>query len=678
MKKSTIVVFNTLRTQAILLFITAVIIRAAEIAILKNAHFNDINTDWGFWVFLLSGEAFFILLYLLTAGVCLAIISVKFPVVYKIIFAFIYVILVALYITGAQFYYTTQMFLDHLIFYFSIPEIKTIIKTEVGNVYSEYASLYIISLLLTLIVLCIHFFRNRLNKWPVLLNIILTVFLLSALTGVFIPEDSLPSRDSKIVISKPHIFIRSVVNNFLPEDGISDLNTAVTKYREFYEFPHYSVHNEYPLLQSFDIKNNELGKYFNEFDGPPNIILIFCEGLSASFSGSNAFYGSLTPHMDSIFSRSLYWPNALSNTDRTHGVFANVLSSLPHGQERGVLNLRKKPYPEHFSLSKWLILAGYDGGFIYGGWAYFDNYEPFLRANYINKIYGKKFFQKNYKTSVFKPVEEYSWGIQDKDLFQNYFNLKIDDKLKPPYLGIFLTQSLHSPFEVPNQEKYINLARERFSKVNSDSALFERKKKIWASIIYADEAIGEFFKEFREHPEFSNSIILLVGDHNLHALPYKNDLDRFHVPLAIYSSKLKQAKVFKNIVAHTDIPGSLLKLIKPYLKDAALPSHSSWISQGLGTSNKFYAETPLFLGSFKGEITGMVNGRNLLLGNRFYQIEKGMKLTEIKNDERKEEFTDVLNAYRAINRYVLDKNKLMLPLDSMRFSNHKADFYFPK
>lgn len=69
---------------------------------------------------------------------------------------------------------------------------------------------------------------------------------------------------------------------------------------------------------------NVLGPFFKSPDAattagqPPNLVFIVFEGLGTAFLGEENAYGGFTPFVDSLSQESLYWPNTLSTTGRTH------------------------------------------------------------------------------------------------------------------------------------------------------------------------------------------------------------------------------------------------------------------------------------------------------------------------------------------------------------------------
>ena len=65
---------------------------------------------------------------------------------------------------------------------------------------------------------------------------------------------------------------------------------------------------------------------------------------------------------------------------------------------------------------------------------------------------------------------------------------------------------------------------------------------MYASILYVDEAIKEFFEEYKKMPKYENTIFIITGDHRLPEIPLATTMDRFHVPIMVFSEKIQRLK----------------------------------------------------------------------------------------------------------------------------------------
>ena len=666
---------KALGEQALCFFLLALVFRTSELLFTEQSQTITLSLV----AQSIGNEVAFVLLLILSFGWILALISRFSRIIYKILLCILTFLILFIYLVSTQYYYATQFLLDRVIFFFSIPELKHIASSEWSNVWSKFSMLYICSLVF-FIVLCISIIFNKLRSC---LNFLRSIIFLGFLimiafsTTLFLKSNSLDPNQGQIAISKPLYFCTNIISGIFPSKQTTDKIAAIDAFRNFAELPNHPMQYEFPLMRPLDTSKDELSKYFQPFNGPPSVVLVFMEGMGSAYSGPGAYYGSMTPNLDSIYKKSLYWPNTISNTDRTHGIFANILASTPHGFERGITNLKLKEYPQMLSLSKIACSNGYQGNFIYGGWAYFDNYEPFLKINYMQNVFEEKYLINTYGAKKFEVEGKHSWGIPDDQLFEHYFSL-LSDTFQSPYLNVVMTQSLHTPFLIHDQEKYIQIADLRIQENGGKPEVFRRNKNAWATLVYVDEAIGEFMDEYKSKPNFQNTIFVFVGDHNSQAFNFKNILDMHHVPLAIYSPKLKEAQKFKDIVSHTGLTASLLRVLIPYLKETTLPQYSNWMSSGLSMENTLSAKNPIYIGSFSGDINGVIKDDILLFRDRLYKIKSGLMLEDLGNEKMKKQYQHALESYKFINKYVLEENKLLMNDGKKFYPNAKADFYFPE
>jgi phosphoglycerol transferase MdoB-like AlkP superfamily enzyme len=81
-------------------------------------------------------------------------------------------------------------------------------------------------------------------------------------------------------------------------------------------------------------------------------------------------------------------------------------------------------------------------------------------------------------------------------------------------------------------EAYIT---EELNLPDSKLAEYRNYKNMYSSILYVDEAIEEFFQVYKKLPKYDNTIFIITGDHRLPEIPLATTIDRFHVPIMIFS-----------------------------------------------------------------------------------------------------------------------------------------------
>ncbi|MEI7421194.1 MAG: LTA synthase family protein [Prolixibacteraceae bacterium] len=382
--------------------------------------------------------------------------------------------------------------------------------------------------------------------------------------------------------------------------------------------PHTYLSRDYPFLHP-ERTPDVLDPFFKAWAEPPSVVFIIVESLGRAYSGNGAYLGSFTPFLDSLMSKGLYWENCLSTSGRTFSVLPSLLASLPFG-EKGFNNLGIK-MPDHLSLLSLLKnRAGYATSFYYGGDPEFDQMGNFMLHQGIGKIIGEKEFGAEYH-KLPASSQGFSWGYGDHEIFRKYL-----DDLKSRESGqradVILTIATHNPFLVPDQQYYNDL----FEKRMNDTGLTESQKKFnrqyraqFATILYFDESLRYFFKEFSKLKSFGNTIFVITGDHRMPEIPINTLLDRFHVPLVIYSPLLKQGQRFSSIVTHFDVTPSLLALFKERM-NIQLPAVTSWIGHGLDTNTGFRNLHAYPLKRNTGELTDYINGTHFVAGTTLYKV----------------------------------------------------------
>lgn len=533
---------------------------------------------------------------------------------------------------------------------------------EIKQTVGAAGSLNWISILafLLLIAIIVAAFRYLLKKLY-LPNYIVLIMPVLMLLFIILPNKILvPSANFKndfvnaSVINKSFFFYNSSRQYFFPPEddhdvdiyadnfiGLTNSNADVKGIQSF----QYLDPTNYPFLH-VDSSEDVLSPFFNiDSTTKPNIVFIIVEGLGRAFTNNGAYLGNFTPFIDSLSQKSLYWENFLSMGGRTFAVLPSILGSLPYG-EHGFSELGNK-MPPQLSLMSLLKYNGYASGFNYGGDSHFDFMDVFMQHQGVDAINDSKTFGPDY---VKMPAASngFSWGYGDKELFKDYFE-KINSRKKSPFIDVLLTISAHNSFIVNEEDYYLQKFEKRLGELNlSSSDMSDRRKyKIqFASILYTDDAIRDFFDEYSKRPEFKNTIFLITGDHRMPEIPMNTKLDRYHVPLIIYSPLLKRTAKFQSISTHFDITPSLLAFLRKHYP-INTPTVASWMGTGLDTAQSFRNLHAYPFIQTKNGVSDFVLGEWMLNGQQnLFKISPTMDL-EPETDSKKLE--EILNALKEFN-----------------------------
>lgn len=349
---------------------------------------------------------------------------------------------------------------------------------------------------------------------------------------------------------------------------------------------------------------------------PPNILFVLVEGLGRSFSGPGARLGSFTPFLDSLAKRSLYWENFLATQGRTFAVLPSVLGSLPFG-----------PYGEHRidhdSLPSLLKSQGYQLRYFSGSDLAFDHQGAMLQAMGFDRLWSAS----DYKAPAQKLSE---WGYPDGDLMDAVLAQAWP---KGPSVTVVQTMSMHTPFVVPRMSYWRQQAQVRTRDLGLNGEQREevmRQLDIYASILYTDNALQIFFERLAQLQAWKNTIVIITGDHRLPEIAMGTRIERYHVPLLIYSPLLRESRQIKSLSSHADIAPSLLAMLS-HQYGWATPQRVHWMGQGLDLHPQWRNLHSVVLKQTKTELSDFISGEYYLAQDKLMTLQDGLIVTPEEN-----------------------------------------------
>jgi phosphoglycerol transferase MdoB-like AlkP superfamily enzyme len=201
--------------------------------------------------------------------------------------------------------------------------------------------------------------------------------------------------------------------------------------------------------------------------------------------------------------------------------------------------LKDKINKNLFTLGNVFRSKGYSSRFIYGGYGYFDNMTEFFSQN------GYEVTDRS-ALSESEIHYENTWGVADEDLFTLALReLDKDYNNKKPFFAQIMTVSHHRPFTYP--EGRIDIP----SHTGREGA-----------VKYTDYAIGKFLNEAKRKPWFNNTIFIIVADHCASSAgKVELPIDKYHIPMIIYSPANIAPSKFEKLTAQIDIGPTILGLL---------------------------------------------------------------------------------------------------------------------
>jgi len=273
----------------------------------------------------------------------------------------------------------------------------------------------------------------------------------------------------------------------------------------------------------------------------PNIVIVIMESMSAAKMTRHGNPNNLTPFLDSLSGKSIYFENFYTAGKHTfNGVFS-TLFSFP-------ALLRQHPMKEimkYDGISSTLLANDYTTTYFTTHDSQFDNVEGFFRANGFQNIIS----QADFPASEIKTT----LGVPDDYLFRYSIPVlnEISKKGKP-FFATFMTASDHGPFYIP----------EYFTPKSS-----EVRQQI---VEYADWSLQRFITLCSQEAWFDNTIFVFTADHGA-ALDAKYDiaLNYFHSPLIFFAPEIfHNDTVYKNMASQIDVYPTLMGMIQiPYINN---------------------------------------------------------------------------------------------------------------
>lgn len=374
-------------------------------------------------------------------------------------------------------------------------------------------------------------------------------------------------------------------------------------------------------------------------DPPPNLVFIVVEGLGRTFSGPDARLGSFTPFLDELATRSLYWDNFLAVQGRTFAALPSIFGSLPFA-EQGFAALDAR-MPGHATLLGVLKDNGYALSFYAGFDPDFDNARQFLQRQGVERIIGSDRFGDRYRKTN-------EWGFADADLVDRVLD---DPPGTGPSVTVIQTVTLHTPYTFPGQAGYAARFEQHLDALGIDEsgrAVYRGQRAIYESILYTDDALRRYFERMRERPEFANTVFVVTGDHRLPEIPMHTRIERYHVPLVVYSPRLKQPRRIRSVSSQFDIAPSLLAWLgKQY--GIRTPARVAWLGTGLDVEPAFRNVHAFPLKQTKTNLVDFVSGQYFVSQGALYVLRNGMEIEPVDDAEALQRINAEFDRFRTAN-----------------------------
>lgn len=266
-----------------------------------------------------------------------------------------------------------------------------------------------------------------------------------------------------------------------------------------------------------------------------DICLVILEGFSSKLMTALGGAPDIAVQLDSLSHEGILFTNFHANSFRTDRGLVAILSGYPAQPTTSIMKypLKTSKLP---AISRRLRQAGYGTHYYYGGDADFTNMRSYLMASGMEDIVCDKDFPIGERLS--------KWGVHDHLVFRRLLDDLKNDSMnvgahRKPMYRVIQTSSSHEPFEVP----YRRLEDDRMN-----------------AFAYTDSCVGDFVRQFKELPQWKNTVLIFVPDHlgatveplSLYAL------DRFQIPMLMIGGAVNQPRKIDVYGSQQDLAATLL------------------------------------------------------------------------------------------------------------------------
>ena len=241
-----------------------------------------------------------------------------------------------------------------------------------------------------------------------------------------------------------------------------------------------------------------------------NVVFILVESLSGSFMKEFGNQNNITPFLDSLAQKSIFFNNLYATGTRTvRGMEAMTLSIPPTPGQ----SIVKRPDNHNlYTVSNVFKQKGYTSNFFYGG----DGYNIYDRGRGSVLSDDIKTTRNNITDN--EVTFENAWGICDEDIFKKMITVAdMHYKNNQPFFNFVMTTSNHRPYTYPDNAIDIP------SGTGRDGA-----------VKYTDYALKKMFAAAKDKPWFKNTVFIIIADHCASSAG-KDEIDvaNYHIPAFI-------------------------------------------------------------------------------------------------------------------------------------------------
>lgn len=410
-------------------------------------------------------------------------------------------------------------------------------NTVIGNIMESYPVVPLFSIIGILAVLSTYFIIQKSKKYldeipniKTKVNIILGQLVLIALALFTIPNLA-KKEDSS------NVFTNELQSNGLYKFYLAFMNSELD-FMKFYDtMPENELAN-FENITHVKLNQNIVHIQPTEKEVQKNVVLITIESMSAEFMKHYGNNENITPFLDELADKSLFFTNLYATGNRTVRGLEAVTLCLPPTPGESVV--KRKDNKNKFSTGSIFKSKGYQIKYLYGGDAFFDNMQDFYKGNGYDIV----------DKSSLKPNEiSFSniWGVCDEDMAKKAIKVMNEEhQTGKPFFNHWMTVSNHRPFTYPDGKIDIS--------ANSKSRN--------GGVKYTDYALKQFFTLAEKQPWFKNTVFVIVADHCASSSgKVELPLEKYRIPAMIYAPGFIKPQECNTLMSQIDLMPTTLGLL---------------------------------------------------------------------------------------------------------------------
>lgn len=248
-----------------------------------------------------------------------------------------------------------------------------------------------------------------------------------------------------------------------------------------------------------------------------NIVFIYLESMSSDLMFKDANNIRLTPFLDSLTEKSLYFKNFYSSGTHTNNAIGSIISGYPALFDKPTMVRTPLSYK---ALSHQFKLLDYQTIFFITHNTAFDNIASYFKKNNIDTCFNIEHYPEEKALSGFGVPDDYLYEFSIDKLNEDYVNDK-------PFFASILTISNHPPYIVPKE----------YEEISSDPTI--------SVLRYVDNSLKQFMDDASKQSWYDNTIFIIMGDHGkiIPSQKYSMPLSLNHVPFLIFSPNIEPRTV---------------------------------------------------------------------------------------------------------------------------------------